>query len=257
MNSLEVQQVGIKIEEHWLIRNVSLKLPKNKFTVLIGPNGAGKTTLLKLLAGLWQPTEGKVILNGNNLHQFKRIELAKQLTFVPQNSNINFAFTVKDIVMMGRNPHLRRFQPITGLEHVKQAMKRTDISHLADRLVTTLSGGEMQRVIIARSLATQANIILLDEPTASLDISHAIEILELLQELVTEGHTIILSIHDINLAIRYADNIILINQGNIIAHGSPNQILTDDIMSNIFKVNVERIITSEGKLMFYFKSKNN
>ncbi len=257
MNSLEVQQVGIKIEKHWLIQNISLKLPNNKFTVLIGPNGAGKTTLLKLLAGLWQPTEGKVILNGNNLHQFKRTELAKQLTFAPQNNNINFAFTVKDIVTMGRNPYFKRFQPVTGLNYVKQAMKKTDISHLADRLVTTLSGGEMQRVIIARSLATQANIILLDEPTASLDISHAIEILELLQELVTEGHTIILSIHDINLAIRYADNIILINQGNIIAHGSPNQILTDDMMSNIFKVNVERITTSDGKLMFYFKSKNN
>ncbi|HHB93520.1 MAG TPA: ABC transporter ATP-binding protein, partial [Thioploca sp.] len=190
---LEVQQVGIKIEKHWLIRNISLKLPKNKFIVLIGPNGAGKTTLLKLLAGLWQPTEGKVILNRNNLYQFKRTELAKLITFIPQNSNINFAFTVKDIVMMGRNPHIRRFQPVTGLEHVKQAMQKTDISHLAERLVTTLSGGEMQRVIIARSLATQANIVLLDEPTASLDISHTIEILELLQELVTENHTIILS----------------------------------------------------------------
>ncbi len=257
MNHLELQHAGIKIEENWLVREISLELPNNKLTVLIGPNGAGKTTLLKLLAGLWQPTEGKVTLDECNLHQFKRAELAKQLTFVPQNTNINFAFTVQDIVMMGRNPHLRKFQPVLGLDYVKQAMEKTDITHLADRLITKLSGGEMQRVIIARSLATQANIILLDEPTASLDISHAIEILELLQELVSEGHTIILSIHDINLAIRYADNIVLIKQGNIIAYGSPNKVLTDEMMNNIFKVNVERIITNDGKLMFYFKSQIN
>ncbi len=251
MNTLELKQAGLKIEERWLVQKVSLVVPPQKLTILIGPNGAGKTTLLKLLAGLWKLTEGEVILNGSNLQNLKRVELAKQLTFVPQNSNINFAFTVQDIVMMGRNPHLIRFQPVIGINHVKQAMIRTDTIHLAERLITKLSGGEMQRVIIARSLATQAKIILLDEPTSSLDISHAIEILELLKELVAEGYTIILSIHDINLAIRYADNIILINQGSVIDNGSP--VLTDEMISNIFKVEVERFTNNTGKEMLFFK----
>ncbi|MDM8569659.1 ABC transporter ATP-binding protein, partial [Thiotrichales bacterium HSG1] len=123
---------------------------------------------------------------------------------------------------------------------------------LANRSITTLSSGEIQRVIISRSLATQANIILLDEPTANLDISHTIEILELLKELVVDGHTIILSIHDINLAVRYADNIILVDQGNIIDSGFPEQVLTNETINNIFKVNVEKVTTKKGKAMFFF-----
>ncbi|MDM8567649.1 ABC transporter ATP-binding protein [Candidatus Halobeggiatoa sp. HSG11] len=253
MDILKLQQVGVKIEERWLVRKISIILPSKKLTVIIGPNGAGKTTLLKLLAGLWKPTEGIVTLNDINLQKLQRVELAKRLTLVPQTNNINFAFTVQDIVMMGRNPHLKRFQPVIGMNYVKQAMEKTDISHLADRLVTKLSGGEMQRVIIARSLATQANIILLDEPTASLDISHTIEILELLKELVADGHTVILSIHDINLAVRYADNIVVLNQGDIIDNGLPHQVLTNEMIKNIFKVDVEKITTNEGKMMFFFK----
>ncbi|MBE9563170.1 MAG: ABC transporter ATP-binding protein [Proteobacteria bacterium] len=253
MNILRLQKVGLKIEKCWLVRNISITLPSQKLTVLIGPNGAGKTTILKLLTGLWKPTEGSVTLNSINLQKLQRAELARQLTLVPQTNNINFAFTVQDIVMMGRNPHLKRFQPVMGLEHVKYAMEQTDISHLANRLVTKLSGGEMQRVIIARSLATQANIILLDEPTANLDISHVIEILELLKKLVADGHTIILSIHDINLAVRYADNIIIVNKGNIVDSGHPEQVLTDKMINNIFKIDLERITTNKGEVMFFFK----
>ncbi|MCK5877490.1 MAG: ABC transporter ATP-binding protein [Candidatus Marithrix sp.] len=253
MSILRLQQVGLKIKNHWLVRNISIILPPQKLTVLIGPNGAGKTTLLKLLAGLWKPTDGLATLNDTNLQKLPRIELAKRLTLVTQNSNITFAFTVQDIVMMGRNPHLRRFRSEIGIDYVKQAMEKTNVIHLADRLVTSLSSGEMQRVMIARSLATQAKIILLDEPISNLDISHVIKILDLLKELVADGHTIVLSIHDINWAVRYADNIILINQGNIVSNGSPNKVLTNRIINDIFQVSVEKIITNEGKIIFFFK----
>lgn len=254
-NTLALHKVSIKIEGHWLVQDASLTLLPEQLTALIGPNGAGKTTLLRLFAGLWQPTEGTVTLNGHDLHQFPRQILAQNITFVPQNTFIDFAFTVKDIVMMGRNPYLRRFQQETEYDHycVEQAMTKTDVIHLANRLVTELSGGERQRVLIARSLATEAKIILLDEPTASLDIAHTIEIFDLLQKLAQEGKTVALSIHDINTAVRYSHQVALIHKGNIIDIGLPAEVLTDEAIHNVFGVQIERVTVSTGETVLFFR----
>jgi len=256
INTLALHKAGIEIDNRWLMQDASLTLLSGQLTAFIGQNGAGKTTLLRLLAGLWQPTVGLVTLNWRELQQFHRRELAQHLAFVPQNSQIDFAFTVKAIITMGRNPHLGRFQHETEYDHlcVEQAMIKTDVAHLANRLVTELSGGEWQRVVIARSLATEANIILLDEPTASLDVGHSLEVLDLLKELADDGKTVAFSMHDINTAARYANKIVLVHQGGIVDSGKPEKVLTDEAISDVFGVSVERVAVSTGETILFFYS---
>lgn len=251
VDQLSLDHVSLAMNKQWLIQNCSLTLLPHQLTALIGPNGAGKTTLLRLLAGLWPPTIGQVILNHRSLHHFSRRELAQHFTFVPQNIQINFAFTVQDIVMMGRHPHQSRFHQGNHNDSVcvERAMQRTDTLHLAHRFVTELSAGERQRVVIARSLATEANIILLDEPTANLDIGHSLALLELLLELSCEGKTIAFSTHDINNTLRYAHHAVLINQGHLIAFGPPREVLTKEHLRKVFQVETVQLQNQE---FFYF-----
>jgi iron complex transport system ATP-binding protein len=251
--TLALHKAGLEIDARWLVKDISLDLLPGQLTTFVGLNGAGKTTLLRLLAGLWQPTVGSVTLNGRDLHQFDRKILAQNITFVPQNTLISFAIIVKDIVMMGRNPHLGRFQHETEYDHhcVEQAMIRTDVAHLANRLITELSGGERQRVVIARSLATEANIILSDEPTANLDMAHSLEVIDLYKELVQEGKTVAFSIHDINHAMRYANQVALVHKGSLFDFGKPEKVLTDETMSEVFGVAVKRMVLGENTVFFF------
>ena len=250
---LTLQNASFMIDNHWLMQNASLALVPRQLTAIIGPNGAGKTTLLRLLAGLWQPTKGKVKLNERELSHFRRRQLAQYLTFVPQNTAANFAFTVKEVVMMGRHAHLRRLQSQTDYDHncVEQAMLKVDIAYLAQRQITELSGGEWQRVLIARSLATEAKVILLDEPTANLDVAHALEILNLLKQLTQEYKTVALSIHDLNIASRYADQVVLVHNNQVVAFGLPDEVLTEETITNVFGVEVEKITSAVRKKTFY------
>ncbi|NJO14601.1 MAG: ABC transporter ATP-binding protein [Thioploca sp.] len=257
---LTLQNVGFAIDGYWLMQKASLVLSLGQLTAIIGPNGAGKTTLLRLLAGLWQPTKGSVKLNESELSQFRQRLLAQYLTFVPQNTTVNFAFTVKEVVMMGRHAHLRRLQPSTDYDHhcVEQAMLEVDIAYLAQRPITELSGGERQRVLIARSLATEAKIILLDEPTANLDVAHALEILNLLKQLTQAGKAVAFSIHDLNTASRYADQVVLVHNNHIVAVGLPDEVLTEEIIAKVFEVQVEKIISKAIEKSFYlFDMKKN
>jgi iron complex transport system ATP-binding protein len=192
-------------------------LRAGEVTAFIGPNGAGKTTLLRLLA----PDAGAVTLDGHHVRVLGRRALAQRLAFVPQDTYLPFVFTVREMVEMGCHPHLRRFERLRQRDHdiVDAAMRDADVLHLAQRAVTTLSGGERQRVSIVRSLATQADVLLLDEPTANLDIAHALDVLDLCQHLAAAGKTIGLAIHDINAAVRYAAHIVLMRHGRIVYRG--------------------------------------
>jgi len=196
MSELVGRRLGVAMGGHWLVRGASVTLRAGEVTAFIGPNGAGKTTLLRLLAGLLSPSEGAVTLDGHHVQALGRRALAQRLAFMPQDTHMPFVFTVREIVEMGRHPHLRRFEPLLQRDHdiVDAAMHDADVLHLAQRTVTTLSGGERQRVIIARSLATQADVLLLDEPTANLDIAHALAVLDLCQHLAAAGKTIGLAI---------------------------------------------------------------
>lgn len=252
---LELCEAGIEIENHWLVRGASLALCAGSLTALVGPNGSGKTTLLRLLGGLWQPTEGSVLLDEQDLHSIPRRELARRVSFVPQDTHIAFAFTVRVLVMMGRHPHLGRFEREGNADRraVTEAMERADVAHLSGRLVTELSGGERQRAVIARSLATETNIILLDEPTANLDIRHALDILDLCRTLAGEGKTIGLAIHDLNFAARLANRIALMSAGRVLATGTPDEVLSDAAIREVFGVHAERFIApGTGSSVFYF-----
>lgn len=162
---LELQNAGLEIDGRRIVRGVSLELRGGGLLALIGPNGSGKSTLLRLLGGLWQPSEGAALLDGQSLKALPRRAIARSIAYTPQDWRLDFSFTVREIVMMGRHPHLGRFQPEAEPDRAAagEAMRRADVLHLAERFVTELSGGERQRVLIARSLATEAPIILLEE----------------------------------------------------------------------------------------------
>ena len=252
--TLELRDAGIKVDERWLVRGASLSLRPGHLTALVGPNGSGKTTLLRLLGGLWRPTEGNALLDGNDLQTIRRREIARRVAFTPQDTHLSFAFTVRDVVTMGRHPHLGRFERESERDRraVEAAIRRADVAHLNDRLITELSGGERQRVLIARSLATEADTILLDEPTANLDIAHALDVLDLCRKLVDEGKAVALAIHDLNLAARYATEIVLVNEGTVITAGPHEEVLSDSAIREVFGVQTERAVGPAGGTAFLF-----
>jgi iron complex transport system ATP-binding protein len=207
---------------------------------LIGPNGSGKSTLLRLLAGVWAPSEGTVTLDGAPLPRRRRRELARAVTLVPQDTHVAFAFSVREIVAMGRHAHLGRFdrEGAADREAIARAMARADVAALADRDATALSGGERQRVLIARSLATEARHLLLDEPTASLDVAHALDVLALCRRLADEGHAVAVALHDLNLARRFATDAVLLRGGAVVAAGPAADVLTPAAVGEVFDVDV-------------------
>lgn len=255
MSKLSLIGVGLTIDGRTLVRDVSLDLQPQKLIAFVGPNGAGKTTLLRILARLIAPTEGRALLDNVDLQSFRRRDLARHIAFMPQDTHIDFSFTVAELVAMGRHAHLGRFAQLTSGDHraITEAMKRADVVSLANRFVTELSAGERQRVLIARSLATEADIILLDEPVANLDISHALDVLDLCLELAAEGKLIGIAMHDLNAAGRYANDIVLIDQGRIVQSGLPSEVLTEELLSKIFEVSTERAATADGSKIFIFR----
>jgi cobalamin transport system ATP-binding protein len=256
---LELRQAGVEVQGRWLVRDATLHLRPRHLTALVGPNGSGKTTLLRLLGGLWRPIEGRALLDDQDLHTIRRRELARRVAFTPQDTHLEFAFTVRDVVSMGRHPHLGRFEREGKADRlaVEEAMIRADVAHLAERFVTELSGGERQRVIIARSLATEADAIILDEPTANLDIAHALDVLDLCRKLADDGKTIALAIHDLNLAARYATEVALVRAGRIVVTGAPEEVLSDAEILEVFGVRAARARTPGGETVFFFERHKN
>jgi iron complex transport system ATP-binding protein len=254
IHELAAHHVGVALDGRWLLRGIDVTLRAACLTAFLGPNGSGKTTLLRVLAGLLIPSEGHVTLHGTRVQDFGRRALSQRIAFVPQDTHMSFAFTVRETVEMGRHPRLRRFERLRQHDHdiVDDAMHRADVWHLAHRTVTALSGGERQRVIIARSLATQADVLLLDEPTASLDIAHALDVLELCQQLAQEGKAIGLAIHDINAAARYATHGVLMNAGHIVQQGKLEEVLQEAQLNHVFDVYTDRTQATNGQPVFVF-----
>lgn len=238
---LEVSGVNFYYGAKRALENVTFTVKESEFFGVIGPNGSGKTTLLRCISGIFKPQSGVVRFNGSNLQNLGKREIAKNIAMVPQSSTINFAFTALEIVMMGRNPHVSRFR-MEGQRDYKvaeKAMMLTNTEQLASRLVNTLSGGEQQRVIIARALAQEPKLMLLDEPTVHLDISHQLGIMELIRELnKNNGITIIAVFHDLNLAAQYCDRLMLMDDGKIASIGNTHQVLTSENIRKTYHVNV-------------------
>ncbi len=206
------------------------------FVGLIGPNGAGKTTLLRVLNGSLTPDSGTVRVAGQNVHDLSSKAASRLVATVPQTTSVTFDFPVREVVRMGRTPHRGRFDGWTPADEdaVEEAMARTSVTDFADRSVTEISGGERQRVLIARALAQETPTLLLDEPTASLDINHQVRTLELVDGLVSDGTTAVAAIHDLNLAAHYCDALILLADGRILSAGDPATVLSEGNLRDAF-----------------------
>ena len=205
---------------------------------LIGPNGAGKSTLLRTLSGILKYHRGAISLDGDNLNALSSKDLAAGVALVPQIAPYTHGFTSIELVLMGRYPHLGRFQ-VEGKEDdriARDAMQLTEIDRFADRTLDTLSGGERQRVFVARALAQQPRLLLLDEPTSNLDVLHQLKVLDLVRQLVDDGLTAVAAIHDLNLAARYCDKLVLLSEGRVLAKGPPQEVLTPPIIESAFGV---------------------
>jgi iron complex transport system ATP-binding protein len=238
---LEACQVTFSFNGTPVLDKVDLRLEAGKMIGVIGPNGAGKSTLVRLLSRSLTPADGRIWLNGQNLNQWRLSDLARVLAVVPQLPQLPPVFTAWEMVLMGRTPYLGW----TGRESehdraaTRQAMEETNIWHLADRLISQLSGGEQQRVVIARALAQEPQVWLLDEPTANLDISNQVETLSLIVRRVKERQLAALAVfHDLNLAAQYCDELVLLQQGRVVAQGSPNHVLTHSVLRQVYGTEV-------------------
>jgi iron complex transport system ATP-binding protein len=246
--SLAADRVGYAVGDRWLVRGATLTIGQGRLVALVGPNGSGKSTLLRLLSGVWTPSAGAVTLDGAPVGRLRRRQVARAVTLVPQDTHIAFPFSVRELVAMGRHAHLGRFdrEGPADREAIARALHRADITALADRDATALSGGERQRVLIARSLATEARHLLLDEPTASLDVAHALDVLGLCRRLADDGHAVAVALHDLNLARRFATDAALLRGGEVVAAGPAAQVLTPAAVGAVFDVEVAVARTGES-----------
>jgi iron complex transport system ATP-binding protein len=239
---LKVESLDFGYFKKNVLEDVSFTAKSGEVMGIVGPNGSGKTTLLKCIRKALMPRKGRVMLDEENILDWDRTKIAKYFGVVPQNTNISFPFTVLEIIMMGRIPHLKRMES-EGAEDVlvaKRAMEMTATGHLYYRYVNNLSGGEMQRVIIARALAQEPKILLLDEPTSNLDINHQFETMKLIKNLARkEDMMVIIISHDLNLSMRYCDNLILLQSGRVFSGGSPNDVLTKDNIRKVYGVEAQ------------------
>lgn len=230
-----------------IFKNLSFKFnseDKGKFIAIIGPNGCGKTTLLNILTGELKPQIGSVLYNGKSISSYSIKGISKIFAVVRQKTNIEFPFKCFDIVMMGRNPYRDRMSEYSNkdIDIVLEAMKKTDTYKLLNFLITEVSGGEYQRIMIARALAQSPEILFLDEAFSAMDIKYKVKILKLLKEIAKEkGMTIFSIMHDLNLAYKFSDKVCIISKGNIVKYGNTKDVLQKDIVKDIFKVDVELI----------------
>lgn len=236
---LRVENVSASYRKIKVLEGIEFQVEEGEFLGIIGPNGAGKTTLLKIMTGVKQPSSGKVMLNNRNINDFSRKEIAKIMAVVPQNAFIPSLFMVEDVVLMGRYSHQRNrfYTTKEDIAICEEVMRKTDTIAFRHRQMNELSGGERQRVIIARSLAQQPKILLLDEPTANLDIKHQMKILTLIKTLVQQdGITAIMVIHDLNLAARFCDRLILLSNQKIYTQGRPEEVLMAQNLAKTYEV---------------------
>jgi iron complex transport system ATP-binding protein len=233
---LAARTVTLRYENRLVSENLSVTIPEGAFTVIIGANACGKSTLLKALSRLVKPTSGHIDIDGQPIDDLAARDLARRLGLLPQGATAPSGITVADLVARGRYPHqsfLRQWSKADQLA-VENALQATHIEELSDRLVEELSGGQRQRVWIAMALAQATPTLLLDEPTTYLDITHQIEILDLMARLNAEGRTIIAVLHDLNQACRYASHLIAMKNGKIVANGSPRDIVTEELVFQVF-----------------------
>ena len=246
---LTVVRGGRRVLEH-----ATLTIVPGEVTAILGPNGSGKSTLLRVLTGLWQPTSGTVTLNGEAIARMTRQQIAQRVAFLPQETRCDFAFSVEEMVTLGRHPHRGRFAPtcVRDRTAVDAAIATCDLELLRGRSIDRLSGGERQRVAIARCLASDPDVLLLDEPASHLDLEHALSVLTLCRSLAAVGKAVALTTHDLGTVSRYATRVALLCEGRIVASGPPGDALTPAACREVFAVDTEVVMTADGRSVFVF-----
>ncbi|MGO1564459.1 ABC transporter ATP-binding protein [Brevibacterium aurantiacum] len=236
---LVAQDLDLAYDNRQIVSDLNVAIPEGKFTVIVGPNACGKSTLLRALARLLPPAKGTVLLDGSNIAKLKTKQIARRLGLLPQSSIAPEGITVGELVSRGRHPHQSFLKQWTDADEtaVLAALRATNTEILSSRLVDELSGGQRQRVWVAMVLAQETPLLLLDEPTTFLDVAFQIELLDLFSQLNNEhGHTLVAVLHDLNQACRYADEIIAMKNGAVIAQGAPSQIVTSELVHEVFGI---------------------
>lgn len=252
---LELKNIGFSINEKRILHNITCTVNEGKFIGIIGPNGSGKSTMLKVIYRHLKQTEGIATLHEKEIWETPPKKLAQQMAVVSQETPLLFDFTVKDLVLMGRTPYKKWMSSDKreDFQIVEESMALADISHLANRTLQQLSGGEKKRVMLARALAQKANILVLDEPTNHLDIEHQLQMMDLVKGLPI---TILAALHDLNLAAAYCDELLVMNNGSLYTNGTPQQVLTEETLQHVFRVKAgisTNPFTNKLHLFFYTK----
>lgn len=249
MFAIEVNNISFDYGRKKILSDLTVQITEGEFFGIIGPNGAGKTTLLKIIAGLLRPVQGQVELFSKKLSQISINERAKILSYVPQENFFYFDFTVLDIVLLGRHPYLKPMERAKkhDIDKAIDALRFTDALEFKDRNIMELSSGERQRVVLARALASEPKILLLDEPTSYLDITHQVEIIKILKKLNQEGITIVFLSHDINLTSLVCNRLLLLSDGKMVACDIPEKIIKQDLIKDVYKITPHIISHPESK----------
>ncbi|WP_169007273.1 ABC transporter ATP-binding protein [Faecalispora jeddahensis] len=242
MNSIATQNLAVAYEDHLVVDDLDMQIPHGRITTIIGPNGCGKSTVLKAVGRILKPKGGVVYLNGDDIRRLTTKEVAQKMAILPQSPQAPAGLTVGELVAYGRFPHQRGFGKLISEDKkiIQWALEVTRLTEFETTAVDNLSGGQRQRVWIAMALAQQTDLILLDEPTTYLDLAYQLEVLELLYRLNREqGCTIVMVLHDLNLAARFADYMIAIRGGDIIQHGTPEEVMTAEVLKETFHIDAE------------------
>lgn len=250
---IESKHLSFSYGKHLVLEDINLTLQDTGFYGIMGPNGAGKSTLVKLLARILPADKKTIFYEHKDIHEYQGKELAKYISYVPQNTSIEYEFTVMDILKMGRYPHLGRFDNLDAhdVKCIEEAIAITDIENLVDKKVTEISGGELQRTLIARTLVQDTKIILLDEPISHLDIKYQKETIKLLQEIVREKEKLVIAVlHDVNVCSRYCDYVIVLENKKAIL-GKPEEVLTRERMEEVYHTEVMMVENDKDKIFYW------
>lgn len=255
MSILEVKDLSYKIGKEFISNNINIAFQQNAFTGIIGPNGSGKSTLLKQIYRVLKPTQGKIYLSSIDIEKMSAKEIARKMAVLPQENKGDFDYTVREIILMGRFAYHGIFDKESvakkDIDLMKKYISIVGLSYQENQPFSTLSGGEKQRVLLARALVQEGNLLILDEVTNHLDIGYQYKVLEILKSL---NITIIGAIHDLNLAIKFCNHVVLIDKGKVVLEGNPKDIITRDVLKNIFKIDAQIIQKDESCVIDYLHS---
>lgn len=249
---ISTKDLEVFLEGTRIIKGMSVEIKEKEFVGILGPNGSGKSTLLKCIYRVLHPKSGEVQLNGKAIQAYSVKESAREMAVVAQHNYYNFDFSVQDVVLMGRSPHKKAMERDNANDFgiVSESLEKVGMKEFRDRSFSTLSGGEQQRVILARALAQKTNCLVLDEPTNHLDIKYQLQLMDIVRSL---NLTVVSAIHDLNIAAMYCDKIFVVKDGKIVAFGTPEEVLTKEFIKEVYEVDVELLKDQDGLLHILYR----